>query len=62
MTNPIPDPEVYVTIDYSGFPPFADPSQKNWWTCLQMKLNMDFHLSENAAIHSEFPATSQRVI
>ena len=61
MTNEIPDPEVYVTIDYSGLLPYADKHHLNWWTCLQMNLNMEFKLSEEARLHSVMPATLDRV-
>lgn len=59
--NQIPDPEVFVSIDYSGFPPYADHLGLNFFTCLQVNLVMEFHLSENAKLRSEMPATLQRV-
>ena len=60
MTD-LPDPEVYLTVEYSGFPPYADRWGLNWYTCLELVLWMEFPISETAHIESRMPATPERV-
>ncbi|NUC72610.1 hypothetical protein HTZ84_09855 [Haloterrigena sp. SYSU A558-1] len=61
MTQELPNPEVYVTVEYSGFPPYADRYGLNWFTCLELTLWMEFPISETAHLESKMPATIERV-